>query len=236
MTDLNENQITNDDVARLINDVMRRSQFAKTEMCRQQGITDNPALLLVAWESKDDDDEHDGAVEYAERVGLSKPFQVGMIPLIHREDVLDSYMEVVKHMPIQKFEYLFMVVEGYMNPTINLNSVDELPADYKRGDMAKDFAENPFTEVREAVIVSGLNWDASEIYTAFSTYKYDDRGVPQFAKLITNQKNIGENDDAEGMGRMMDAMVATTRYMAMAVKAQAFHSLITKPDPSGEAE
>jgi len=229
-----KNPITNKDALKIINDVMRRSQFAKQEMCKSQGITDNPAMLLIAWESDEDDDEHESAVEYAERVGLTQPFTVGMVPLIHKSDVLDAYMEVVKNMPIQKFGYLFMVVEGYLDPRHFENGTT--PDDYKTGDMADDFQNNPFTEIKEALCVHGLNWDASETYVSFSPYKYDDKGVPQFEKVVQTQRNLTKEEaDEQPLGRMLDAMVATVRYMALAVKAKDFHSLITKPDPNGDS-
>jgi hypothetical protein len=215
-------------------------------MCREKGITDNPAVMLVAWESVEGEDDHESAVEYARKLGLSKPLLVGMVPLIHREDPLESYKEVVKSMPIQKFEYLMLAVEGYLDPARVEKSAgkqdddtpDEKPNDYKRGDMAKDFSENPFTKIQEGIIISGINWTANEIYNAFSTYRYDDKGIPQFSEVTSAQTTFGydESDKEQllGRGRLMDAMVATVAYMNLAVKAQSFHSLMTKPEPDGD--
>lgn len=218
-----ENPITDPDVALILRDLMKRMKFAKTETCRENGITDNPALFLCVWDSDEDDDEHEGASEYATKLGLSRAYRVGLIPLIHKEDVLDSFMDVVKSLPIQPFRYIFIAVEGYLDEGM-MKGDKSVPKEYERGDMAKEYAENPFTTIREAVIVSGVNWEGNKAYNVFSTYKYGDNGLPKFEPTKEGESDI---DDETSGGRFLDAMVATSRFMNMAVKAKAFHNLLT---------
>ena len=99
----------------LMRDFMERAQHAKTEMCRSEAMSDNPALLIVVFEPKQDEFEGDweSLAEGCKEMGLSRTLQCGMIPLIHKQDPAECLTDVIGSFPLDKFEYAFIAVEGY---------------------------------------------------------------------------------------------------------------------------
>ena len=214
---MDTNETISSEMSKIMNDILDRTKYAKTEMCKDEGMQDTPPLLLVAYKTDEDDED---AVEYQEESDLSFPYKIAMIPLMHREDVLDAYQDVVKAMPIMEFAYLFLCVEGYCA------SVDDTSdKDYERGEMEKDFTENPFSSIREAIVVSGINWEGSLIGSTQQMYRYDDFGVPIFSE-DEYSTDVSEIVEGQEYGRMVDAMGATTAYMKYAIVANRYNNLL----------
>jgi len=209
------NETISEEMSKIMLDVLDRTKYAKEQMCKDEGMTDTPPLMLVAYKSDDED-----AVEYQEENELSSPYKIAMIPLIHREDVLEAYEDVVKAMPIREFSFLFLCVEGFCRSADTSEEID-----FERGEMQKDFSENPFSEVREAIVVTGMDWDGSLIGSATQMYRYDDFGVPVYSEE-DYMADVSEVKEGQEYGRMVEAMGATTAYMKLAVVAHRYHDLL----------
>lgn len=231
----NKNEIKDQDVALLVWDIVGRNKFAKEEMCKDEAMSDVPALFLCVWESDDDDENHDGALDYQQKHGFSKPYQVGMIPLMHKGDPYEALKDVIKQMPIQKFSYIFTSAEGYMD-TAEKQKLNDDP-NYERGGLEADFLNNINTTVREGLVLCGTNWKGDKLYTGSCTYTYGDSGVPVFDDMEIGEQDVTLEEimGDESFGRFADALLATTVYMQKSVKAQEFHSLMLKK-PSSKDE
>lgn len=201
-------------------------------MCKEQPMTDNPPIMLFVVESDETNPQHDVCVEFQHEVGLSKPYHVAMVPLIHKEDVVDCIDDVVKAMPIGKFDFIILAVEGYARSLADDKNRDDFVRDFQRGDLEKDFSENPFSDVREGIVVTAMDWNAENLFSAVSTYTYDDFGVPQFSDV---EANISAIDESSDNGRIPDTLMAICRYMNLAIGISKFHDLLTKKrDEMGE--
>lgn len=231
----NKNEVKDQDVALLVWDIVGRNKFAKEEMCKDEAMSDVPALFLCVWESDDDDENHDSALDYQQKHGFSKPYQVGMIPLLHKADAFEALKDVIKQMPIQKFSYIFSSAEGYMDTAKDQRLNDD--PNYERGGLEKDFLNNINTTVREGLVLCGTNWKGDKLYTASCTYTYNDSGVPVFDDMEIGEQDVTLDDITgdKSFGRFADALLATTVYMHRAVKAQDFHNLmLSKPSSKDE--
>lgn len=70
-------------------------------------------------------------------------------------------------------EFMMLMMEGYAKTS----KPDE---DYVRGDMEREFKENPDSEVREVITVQAVEIKTGRQFTAVIPYKYDDHGQPEF--------------------------------------------------------
>lgn len=204
----------------LVEDTLKRSFFAKKKMCEREAMTDIPAVMLLVAESNETNPDHDVCLEYQKEVGLTKPYHVAMVPLLHKEDVVDSIEDVVRAMPIMKFDFIVIAVEGYAKGSGNQN-----PNEYQRGSMEEEFRSDPFTDVREAIIVTAIDWDASQLFSTLSTYTYDDHGVPQFAEPESFVQELSEGAE---LGRIADTLQTICKYMSIALRTAEFHELLTQ--------
>jgi hypothetical protein len=209
-----KNPQTRQDCELLLTDFVERSKHAKQEICKEVPMTDNPPVFLCVFQPEKDDFEgdYDQLEEEAKEMGLSRVLQVGMIPLVHKPDVYDCLSDLFSMLPISKFEFAFVAVEGFMDTDPNkwekIMSGDD--DDYERGDMAKDFAENPFTTIREALVVHGFDWNKELKSTVFVPYRYDDKGVPIYEEGTTSIEEIGE--DYEPKGRLEQMVFAGVSF------------------------
>lgn len=217
-----ETQVVKSDVELIIKDVMKRSKYGKRELCKQSPMSDMPPFLLAVYEtpSNASADESEGSLEYQSRVGTSKAYSVGMIPLVHKEDVHDSLVDVISGIPMQEFTFLGVVVEGYAR----VGNDGKLPDDYERGDLKKDFSENPFSDVRETILVSGVDWNQDTYYNCATPYTYNDTGVPQFAETTFDKYEITEETP---LGRFGDTLVKAVTFVKISTKVVGFHNLLT---------
>lgn len=214
------NEVVDNDMKSIMEDLLTRAVYAKTEMCKDEPMSDNPPLFLVAVESDETNPDHDECVNYQHENNLSKPYHIAMVPLIHKEDIYDAYEDVVKALPIRKFDFLVLCVEGYGRE----NMTKEQAESHDRGDLEKDYKENPFSEVREGLILTAVDWDGSAIWNTMALYRYDDHGVPMFDEPMATVTELAE--DTESYGRMPDALLATVGYMHLATKTLAYKNIL----------
>ena len=217
------NEVVDNDIKTVMEDLLNRAIFAKTEMCKDEPMSDNPPLFLVAVESNDTNPDHDACVDYQQEFSLSKPYHLAMIPLIHKEDIYDAYEDVVKALPIRPFEFLVIAVEGYAKSEM---TPEEL-ANHDRGAFEKDYKENPFSTVREGLMLTAVDWNASAVWSISALYRYDDHGIPVFdEEPMCHTCEV--NTDDEGNGRLPDALLATVGYMKLATKTLAYKDMLDK--------
>lgn len=206
-------------------DAIFRAKYAKEEMCRAEAMTDNPPLMLVAYESDEDTPNHEVNVECSAELGLSVPYLIALVPLIHEEDVLDAFADALREMPKHKFGWIFFVVEGYYRSLPVGEEGGEAPS-YERGEMEDDYKNNPFSDVREALIVYGMNWETDMELTCHAPYSYDDEGVPVFAdETWVCRTDVADDDEG---GRMTNALREGIKFMRLAVKANEIHELMLR--------
>ena len=222
---MSNNKTTIDDIKVFMNDFLDRSKYAKEELCKDDAMTDNPPMFFIGYESDDSNPAHDVCLEGQKEMELSKPYQVALLPLIHKSDPLEAYQDIVRAMPIERFEFIMLVLEGYVREA---GKDGKAPSDYKAGEMEKDYKENPFSDVREAIIISAVDWDMNTMFTMQCSYKYNDVGVPVWDEPICGEIEINEESSEVGFGRYGDELVGTVHYMHLATKALAYKNIFDK--------
>jgi hypothetical protein len=224
-----DSEVLDNDIKTVMEDLLNRAVFAKTEMCKDNPMSDSPPLFLVAVESNDSNPDHDACLDYQQEFSLSKPYHLAMIPLIHKEDIYDAYEDVVKSLPIRPFEFIVMLVEGYAKEDMT----EEEAKNHDRGDFEKDYKENPFSTVREGIVMTAVDWNATGIWNIASLYRYDDNGVPVFDDE-PNCTTTPVDVDSDSHGRMPDALLATVGYMQLATKTLAYKEMLDKAPRKGK--
>ena len=218
-----ENEVIDNDIKAIMEDLLNRAIFAKTEMCKDEPMQDSPPLFLVAVESNDSNPDHESCVDYQREFSLSKPYHVAMIPLIHKEDIYEAYEDVVKSLPIRPFDFLVLLVEGYAKSDMT----DEEAQNHDRGDFEKEYKENPFSNVREGIMMTAVDWNATNVWSIASLYRYDDHGVPEFDEEPTCS-TFTVDKEHETNGRIPDTLLATVGYMHLATKTLAYKDMLDK--------
>lgn len=69
-------------------------------------------------------------------------------------------------------EFVMIMTEAYASAT----PLQE----YKRGEMEKDFKNNPCSQVVEIINVHAIDMKTGEQFDGFVSFKYDDSGIPVF--------------------------------------------------------
>ncbi len=216
-------QKVDEDIKSIMEEVLNRICYAKTEMCKREPMQDNPPLLMIDLESNEDNPEHDETLEYQKDNNLSLPYHIAVVPLIHKDNVLEAYDEVVHALPIRPFSFLLLCVEGYMREAVS----DEEMNEWTNGTNEKDFKENPFSTVREGIILTAVDWSGKHIWNVSAMYRYDDNGVPVFDNEPTCTCSEVDEDEEVG-GRIPDHLLATVAYMHLAVSALAYKELLSE--------
>jgi hypothetical protein len=218
------NKDLDDDITKILTDLLHRSVYAKTEMCKEEPMSDNPPLFLVAFESvEENEEEHEACLINQQELSLSKPYQVAMVPLIHKEDMYDAYDDVVRALPIRKFEFIAVVVEGYGK---DLSEADDSEVKkMNKGDLEKEYKENPFTDVREGLMMSAVDWGMTGVWGVANMYRYNDTGVPTFDEPFFTSYPYDDNDE---YGRLVDVMIATAQYMNIATQTLKYTDILKK--------
>jgi hypothetical protein len=216
-------QKVDEDIKSIMEEVLNRICYAKTEMCKREPMQDNPPLLMIAIESNEDNPEHDETLEYQKDNNLSLPYHIAVVPLIHKDNVLEAYDEVVHALPIRPFSFLLLCVEGYMREAVSAEEMNE----WTNGTNEKDFKENPFSTVREGIILTAVDWTGKHIWNVSAMYRYDDNGVPVFDNEPTCTCSEVDEDEEVG-GRIPDHLLATVAYMHLAVSALAYKELLNE--------
>lgn len=219
------NKDLDDDITKILTDLLYRSVYAKTEVCKDEPMSDNPPLFLVAFESiEENNEEHEACLINQQELSLSKPYQVAMVPLIHKEDMYDAYDDVVRSLPVRKFEFIAVVVEGYgkdLSQEADQSEVKKM----NKGDLEKEYKENPFTDVREGLMMSAVDWNMTGVWGVANMYRYDDTGVPMFDEPLFTSYPY---DDTDEYGRLVDVMIATAQYMNIATQTLKYTDILKK--------
>lgn len=92
---------------------------------------------------------------------MGNPFE--MVPSAWRK-ILDDGMP----------EFMMLMVEGYAS---------EKNQGYKKGQMERDFKENPDSDVREIITVQAVDIKTGKQMTGLVSYKYGDDGLPEFGEM-----------------------------------------------------
>jgi hypothetical protein len=232
---MSEQQVISNDILKILGDVMRRNKYAKKEMCKEVAMSDTPPMLIIGriHQSDDTDDElAESASQYTKQLGLERQYDVAMLPLIHKEDPYDAYIDAVGHLPTAPVNFIFIAVEGYMRRFTDLTTPAD--RDSERESLKDEFQNNPFSDVREGLVVSGVDWEQDKVYMSASTYTYDDRGVPMFDDVDTDIVHLTDENSEMAEARFTNAMLQTISYLKMAIKAKAFHTLLTEADNDKE--
>jgi len=210
----NTDDFRNQKMFSVLEDAMERAMYAKTEMCKEEPMSDNPPMLLVGYDKKN--------VEEKTRLTIGdddeSEMQIGMVPLIHKDDVRECLVDAIGAIPTQKFEFLILAVEGYRDTMVENG---EMPEGWSRGDLGKDFKENPFTTVKEGVVVSGVDWEHEYAINGACTYSYDDKGVPQWDEVMWTEIEISEET-----GMMTFIMASACEFMKKKIITESFHALL----------
>ena len=220
-------QPTVTDMQLMCEEFMHRAKFAKTEMCKDDAMSDNPAILLVGTVSTpDDNSDHDGAISFQQEYNTSKPYRVALIPLMHRDDVVDCIEDIVKHLKPQKFSFIALAAEGYFREA--RKDEDFFPENYSKGDMETEYKENPFTDIREALIVTAIDWECQHLYSCHLPYRYDDNGVPVYDEQVSaftplhGVEYMKQNMEEIELGRIPTVLASFVLFMHLATEATKF--------------
>lgn len=92
----------------------------------------------------------------------------------HPVENLPRSLELAHSKGMRRFDSLSFVTDVYFRS----RPLDE-SREYERGDLAKEFASNPFTDIVEALCVFTMSW-SGESRVAVLQYKLDDAGRPVF--------------------------------------------------------
>lgn len=95
-------------------------------------------------------------------------------------DLLPETLDAVHHRGVRRFESVSFVTDVYFR-SVPLEKVKRSDLGYQRGDLAKEFADNPFTDIVEALCVFSMSWSGESRVTVLE-YKLDDNGLPLFVE------------------------------------------------------
>jgi hypothetical protein len=216
------------DMQTMCEEFMHRSIFAKTEMCKEEAMQDNPSVMMIGFVSTEESDEaFDEAMEFQHENDTSKPYKVAVLPLIHRDDIYDCIGDIVKHLPAKEFSFIAIIAEGYTSPAENSIVAGQIQG----GGLEKDFRENPFSEVRQTLMVTAVDWECRNLYTVIAPYKYDDFGVPVFDEGISTMsellgfENYGAKELEEiEMGKLAQTIISFVMFTRFATVARGYTS------------
>lgn len=221
-------QPTVTDMQTMCEEFMHRARYAKTEMCKDEPMSDNPPILLIGFVSESGDDAHEDALEFQNEFSTSKPYRIALLPLTHRDDPFDAMNDVVKHLPHEPFSFIAFAAEAFARQADANSLPDHVRSDYSYEDMATEYKENPFTDIRETLIVTAVDWNCEHLYTMHAPYSYDDNGVPKFDDNTSAFVPLGgveklrEMSEELEMGRVPSMLTAFVMFMHYATEATKF--------------
>lgn len=153
-----------DEVIAVVDDILARCQGAKTMMCENEPMSENPHVMCVA---------------YANDIESEAPMAVHMFEMEDGDDVVEQMVATLSHVEIKPFVFVAMMGEAY-------HRSDNVPENYEKGDMKTDFETNPASSVKECVIVNAVDWKGKKLHSRVAPYVYDDKGVPRFEETISS--------------------------------------------------
>ena len=139
----------------ICDDLAAKAQRVKTEMCRlDAGPVDlNPLLFLRL----------DGAAELC-FVPFPCSDPVAGFPLIWERILEEGHPD-----------FIAIFTEGYFGPY-------HAEKGHQRGQYERDFKENPFSDVKEALLIAGVDIRQGRYRNAVIPFSYDDGGMPHFTQ------------------------------------------------------
>jgi hypothetical protein len=146
------------DVLVEVEKIAKIAQLRKTEICKEDnGISDMQSFVVF----------QKGDMFECRQSGVDgHPFE--LLP-----DVLsDAYND-----GLDEFDTVSIVVDSY----VRLKKVDSVTG-YKRGDLEREYKNNPNAPVSEALTVATYGYDGGSAGKCV-TYVYDDNGLPEFTVL-----------------------------------------------------
>lgn len=138
----------------------------KLESCKDSDSSDLKSFLM--FESGD------------EMIGLQSGIEG------HPVENLPMALQMAWREGMRRFDSLSFVTDVYFRER-PVEGVRE----YERGDLAKEFASNPFTDIVEALCVFTMSW-SGESRVAVLQYKLDDVGSPVFVDSSETVVESGE--------------------------------------------
>lgn len=168
------------DIALEVEKIAKIAQLRKTEVCQEDnGVTDMQSFVVF----------QRGDVFECRQSGVDgHPFE--SLP-----DVLsDAFSD-----GLGEFDTVSIVVDSY----VRLKPESRI-ADYRRGDLDREYKNNPNTDVSEALTVATYGYHGESAGKCV-TYVYNDKGLPEFSVVKENDEAIVKSEFVDYvMSRFID--------------------------------
>lgn len=168
------------DIALEVEKIAKIAQLRKTEVCLEDnGVTDMQSFVVF----------QRGDVFECRQSGVDgHPFE-GL------PDVLsDAFSD-----GLTEFDTVSIVVDSY----VRLKPESRI-ADYRRGDLDREYKNNPNTDVSEALTVATYGYHGESAGKCV-TYVYNDKGLPEFTVVKENDEAIVKSEFVDYvMSRFID--------------------------------
>lgn len=172
------------------------SEYVKAGICKDTACTDVPHVALFV---TNDQSAKNALRLPPEAVIPGTDGHVLMAMPIASNDPFDM-RSLLALVPPFKVDAVCLLSEGYYRSTGH-------PENYKRGDMQREYESNPFSDVRPALVLLGVDVKSLQTGMVLLSYKYDDRGVPEFDPACHKQVTMYKEGDASVSGRAVDAIM-----------------------------
>ena len=145
--------------------IVKIAQLRKTEICKEDnGISDMQSFVVF----------QRGDLFECRQSGIDgHPFE--SLPTV----LSDAYND-----GLDEFDTVSIVVDSY----VRLKKLDSLTG-YQRGDLEKEYKNNPDTPVSEALTVATYGYDGSSAGKCVK-YVYNDNGLPEFTMIDEGEATI----------------------------------------------
>ena len=152
------------DIASEVEKITKIAQLRKTEICLEDnGISDMQSFVVF----------QKGDVFECRQSGVdSHPFE--SLPDVLSDAFSDGLTE---------FDTVSIVVDSYVREGM------KPPTDYRRGDLEREYKNNPSASVVEALTVATYGYHGESAGKCV-TYVYNDKGLPEFTVLVENDEAV----------------------------------------------
>lgn len=168
------------DIALEVEKIAKIAQLRKTEVCLEDnGVTDMQSFVVF----------QRGDVFECRQSGVNgHPFEG--LPDVLNDAFSDGLTE---------FDTVSIVVDSY----VRLKPESRI-ADYRRGDLDREYKNNPNTDVSEALTVATYGYHGESAGKCV-TYVYNDKGLPEFTVVKENDEAIVKSEFVDYvMSRFID--------------------------------
>ena len=152
------------DIASEVEKITKIAQLRKTEICLEDnGISDMQSFVVF----------QKGDVFECRQSGVdSHPFE--SLPDVLSDAFSDGLTE---------FDTVSIVVDSYVREGT------KPPTDYRRGDLEREYKNNPSASVVEALTVATYGYHGESAGRCVK-YVYNDKGLPEFTVLLENDEAV----------------------------------------------